>query len=490
MGASDKRAPTMRGLGSGPNRVHIGIDFGTSYSAAGAVIDGRLELVRFGHECQFRTTAYFPQTLPDAARFELTPALESEVDALVRAGRAEQARAAATARELRDAAGSAVGSFVVRSEMQLRRDALLAVRRHWLEAELARSRQSVAQLHNALYGDEAIDAYLAEGDGHLVVSPKSMLGYRLHGNARDVLVGIALHILEHIRMTASEQFGATVRHAVLGRPVEFRSSMGAAGGEQAIDLLTEAALGAGFDRVSFLEEPAAAAFGYHRELKARQRTLVVDVGGGTTDIASAEVGGAEPAPVILGAWGIALGGTDVDLALSMRNFMPLFGKDHTRTPVHHYYEAAAVHDLQRQQAFRTRRGFDDIPDPYGQRLLALQMPGNTVRLQQGVELAKIALSTQAGHETPLDYIEPGLQAVCTAGDLSGSATAYLRELSNVLEHVGTQLERAPDTVFLTGGMSRSPDVQRTVAALFPASPLVQGNASLAVASGLAFAAGQ
>lgn len=468
--------------------MRIGIDFGTSYSAAGAVIDGRLELVRFGRDRQFRTTAYFPQTLPDAARFELTPALESQVDALVRAGRAEQARAAARARELRDAAGTGTGAFVGRTEVQLRRDAMLAVRRHWLETELAGARQSVAQLHNALYGDEAIDAYLAEGDGHLVVSPKSMLGYKLHGSARDVLVGIALHILEHIRMTASEQFGATVRHAVLGRPVEFRSSMGAAGGEQAIELLTEAAHGAGFDRVSFLEEPAAAAFGYHRELPARQRTLVVDVGGGTTDIASAEVGGAEPSPVILGAWGIAQGGTDVDLALSMRQFMPLFGKDHTRTPVHHYYEAAAVHDLQRQQAFRTRRGFDDIPEPYGRRMLALQAPGQTVRLQQGVELAKIALSTQSRHQTPLDYIEPGLQSVCTASDLSDSATAYLRELSTLLEHVGTRLQRAPDTVFLTGGMSRSPDVQRTVATLFPASTVVHGNASLAVVSGLALAA--
>ena len=478
----------MRGPVRALNRVRIGIDFGTSYSAAGAVVDGQLQLVRFGDDRQFRTTAYFPQALPDPARFELTPALEAEVDALVRASRAEQARAATHARELRDATGGTT-SFVARSESQLRRDALLAVRRHWLEAEVARARQSVAQLHDALYGDAAIDAYLAEGDGHLVVSPKSMLGYKLHGQARDVLVGIALHILEHIRMTASEQFGATVRHAVLGRPVEFRSSMGAAGGEQAIALLTEAAHGAGFDEIAFLEEPAAAAFGYHRDLDEAQRTLVVDIGGGTTDVALAEVGGARAAPAILGAWGIAQGGTDVDLALSMRRFMPLFGKDRTRTPVHHYYEAAAVHDLQRQQAFRARRGFEDMPEPYGRRMLALQAPGQTVRLQQGVEAMKIALSAQAMHATSLNYIEPGLQVTSTGDELSDSARPYLHALSTLLENVRSQLDRAPDTVFLTGGMSRSPDVQRTVAALFPASALVRGDASLGVVSGLAVAAG-
>ena len=58
-------APGRYGL----NRVRIGIDFGTSYSAAGAVVGGQLQLVRFGDEQQFRTTAYFPQTLPDAAQF-------------------------------------------------------------------------------------------------------------------------------------------------------------------------------------------------------------------------------------------------------------------------------------------------------------------------------------------------------------------------------------------------------------------------------------
>lgn len=469
--------------------VRIGIDFGTSYSAAGALVDGRLELVRFGGEHQFRTTAYFPQALPDPSKFELTPALEAEVDALVRAARAEQSRAAARSRELREAAQGTAPAFVARSEAQLRRDALLAVRRHWLEAELARARQSVAQLHDALYGDAAVEAYLAEGDGHLVVSPKSMLGYRLHGAARDVLVGIALHLLEHIRMTASAQFGTTVREAVIGRPVEFRSSMGPAGGEQAIELLTEAAHGAGFDRVTFLEEPAAAAFGYHRELRATQRTLVVDIGGGTTDIASADVGGDGATPVIRGAWGIPQGGTDIDLALSLRRFMPLFGKGATRTPVHHYVEAAAVHDLQRQQAFRTRRGYEDLPEPYASRLLALQSPGETVRLAQAVEAAKIALSTSPGHTTRLDTIEPGLVAASVADDLGAEAQPFLRALSALLADVGTQLDRVPDTVFLTGGMSRSPDVQRTVSAAFPGSALVRGNASLGVVSGLAAAAG-
>ena len=45
--------------------MRIGIDFGTSYSAAGAVVDGELQLIRFGQDQQFRTTVFFPQRLPD-----------------------------------------------------------------------------------------------------------------------------------------------------------------------------------------------------------------------------------------------------------------------------------------------------------------------------------------------------------------------------------------------------------------------------------------
>lgn len=470
------------------HRVRIGIDFGTSYSAAGALVEGRLRLVRFGDHEQFRTTVYFPQSLPDPSQFELTPALEAQVDALVRASRIEQGRLATRVRVHHGSDLAGVGSTVPRSEVQLRRDALLAVRRQWLETELSRARQSVAELQNAVYGDAAIETYLSEGEGHLVVSPKSMLGYRLHGGARDVLVGIALHILEHIRVTASEQFGAVVREAVIGRPVEFRSSMGAAGGQQALDLLAEAARGAGFDRVTFLEEPAAAAFGYHRQLENAQRTLVVDIGGGTTDIAWADVGGLHAGPVIRGAWGIAQGGVDVDLGLSMRRFMPLFGKGHTRTPVHHYYEAAAVHDLQRQQAFRARGSFHEVPAPYGKRLVALQIPGNTVRLQRAVEDAKIALSSNDHHRSELGYIEAGLHAEATADDLTHGGAQYLRELTTLLCAVRSQLDGTPATVFLTGGMSRAPYIRDVVASVFPGIPIVHGHASLGVVTGLAAAA--
>ena len=68
-----------------------------------------------------------------------------------------------------------------------------------------------------------------------------------------------------------------MRTATLGRPVQFRSSMGSAGGEQALEILREAASIAGFDHVDFLEEPAAAALHYHANSESRHSTLVLDL---------------------------------------------------------------------------------------------------------------------------------------------------------------------------------------------------------------------
>ncbi|MCD9028484.1 Hsp70 family protein [Luteimonas sp. BDR2-5] len=447
--------------------MKIGIDFGTSYSAAAARIGDRIEHIRFGGQSQFRTAVFFPTTLPDPADFQLTTAMEGEVADLVRAMKGEQTRA----------------GIAPRSDAQLHADAVRIVRRQWLEQQMRDAAASAADLQDAVFGEEAIERYLEEGTGNLVQSPKSMLGFNLHPRARQTITGIAAHILEHIRLSASQQLGTPVREATLGRPVRFRSSMGDAGGEQALSILREAAAIAGFDAVQFLEEPAAAALHHHAISRQRQTTLVVDIGGGTSDIALAEIGG-DAAPRVHRAWGMPGGGTDVDLALSLAHFMPLFGKGVTRTPVHHFVEAATVQDMPRQRDFH-RRDFRDVEDPYGTRLQALQQDGGTTRLYRGVEDMKVRLSRhdEAGHV--LDYIDPALQVRTTRGDLETASARFLGQLGALLDEVRGDLPRPPDSLFLTGGMSGAPYVQAAARARFPEARVVLGDPSLGVVSGLA-----
>ena len=448
--------------------MKIGIDFGTSNSAA-AVVEGRVVPIRFGEAEQFRTTVYFPEVMRDPNDFELTPALEHELARLIDAA-ARDARAAGQER----------------APDALRREALRVVRRQWMEEQMQAPLSSTKLLQNAVYGDEALEAYFEENEGNLVQSPKSMLGYNLHPRARQTITGIATHILEHIRLTASRQLDTPVRTATLGRPVQFRSSIGAAGNDQALDILHTAAIAAGFDSVDFLEEPAAAAMHYHAESAQEHDTVVVDIGGGTTDVAHARVGGAQ-APKIHRAWGIARGGTDIDLALSLGAYMPLFGRGSSRVPAHHYVEAAMVQDMTRQRDFR-QHAYRDVDAPWGKRLQALQDTGNTARLYREVERCKIALSSEEQHASALDFIERDLAVAVDRSRLETAASNYLGELGGLLEQVRADIGHDPAAIFLTGGMSRAGYLQQAVAAAFPGSTLVRGNPSFGVVHGLAWAA--
>lgn len=479
--------------------MRIGIDFGTSYSAAGAVVGDGVQVLKFGKEMQFRTTAYFRQQAPDPNQFELTPASELEVTSLIRSSQNEQRRQSNRANALRAATmkindpdkrqleQSLIPTVVLRTEAEMRSEAIKAVRRAWLEDQVRSSSKSAASLQNAVYGDEAIEAYLTEGGGHLVDSPKTMLGFALGSHARTVLLRIATYILEHIRLTAVQQLGTEVRSAVIGRPVRFRSSIGDAGGLQALEILREAANAAGFDEVEFLEEPSAAAMGYHKSQREAKRCLVVDIGGGTTDIAMAMVGGQPAAPKILGAWGTPMGGQDVDLDLSLLRFMPLFGKGHSRIPVHRFSDAARVHEIYRQGDFM-RYDFSGYDQPYANRLARLQEFGNTVRLNWQVEITKKLLSDSSKIGAPLDFIEDKLLVTATQHELTTAAERFLGELTTLLETARAEMGSGPEVILLTGGMSRAPYVQATVQAAFPGVELTKGDPSLGVVTGLAVAA--
>jgi hypothetical chaperone protein len=461
--------------------MHIGIDFGTSYSAAAAIIDGELALVRFGDTEQFRTAVFFPERVPDPNDFVLTPTLEARLEAELRLARTRQRQQTAAAATRGQAPAS-------RSEDELRREALRVVRRQWMEEQARTATASVASFQHALFGDEAVEGYLESGGGNLIESPKSMFGYRLDPQVRKVIVHIATHILEHIRLSASRQFGAPVRGAVIGRPVEFRSSMGAQGSEQAIEILREAAAVAGFDHVTFLEEPAAAAMHYHQSLRQRQYALIVDIGGGTTDVAHARLGGGEAAQIAR-SWGLPRGGTDLDVGVSLHSFMPQLGKDRISMPAHRFVDAASVHNLPKQREFR-QQNYRLIDEPYGARLRALQEPGATTRLNQEAERSKIALSMSPSHRAELDFIEPGLAVDLDSEDFHSAIASFLGQMERTLATVRNDLDEPPASIFLTGGTSRSPQVKAHVQACFPEIPLVQGDPSLGVVSGLAVAASE
>lgn len=474
--------------------MRIGIDFGTSYSAAAGMVDGALVHVPFGEQSQFRTAAYFPRELQAGDDFELTPALEAEVTALVRAAKRDQdreqreyrQRIASAAKPGRKGETLAIPEPVVQSDDALAQQAINAIRRRWLQEQHARETVARDSLASAQFGEVAIDAFIDDPRGRLFQSPKSMIGFKLLPGVQEVVQTVLTSILAHIRIGAQQHFGRDVDSAVIGRPVHFKSSMGAAGDDQALAIIRDAASAAGFDRVDFMYEPEAAALDYHLRAPDRHVVLVVDIGGGTCDLCLAQAGGNEPF-VPLHSWGDATGGGDVDYWLNLLRFMGHFGRNVGAFPNHIYSEAAMVSDVVRQAAFK---GYDfrDHEPPYRDRLIALQADANTVRMARAAETLKIHLSTQPEGATALDYIEPGLGVTATQPDLVAASSFFTARLDRLLETVQRAPFPQPSRILLTGGGSSAPYVAEAVAARYPGIELVHGEPSLAIVSGLAKAA--
>ncbi|MGN6479411.1 Hsp70 family protein, partial [Luteibacter sp.] len=155
--------------------------------------------------------------------------------------------------------------------------------------------------------------------------------------------------------------------------------------------------------------------------------------------------------------------------------------------IHHFVEAASVHNLPKQREFR-KQDYRRVDEPYASRLRALQGTGATTRLNQQAERMKIELSGAELATAELDFIEPGLAQQAASGDFQMASEDFLDRMARLLAEAHGDIADSPASIFLTGGTSRSPQVRDRVAASFPGIPVVHGDPSLGVVSGLAQAA--
>lgn len=360
-----------------------------------------------------------------------------------------------------------------------------------------------------LYGREAMQAYLSGSEGRLLRSLKSLLGSRLMDeytavNDRTIqFFDIVVIFLKELKRRCELQMGQPLTHAMLGRPVHFVDD-NAARDALAQDTLGRAALEAGFTHIDFQMEPIAAALDFERRVNKETRTLVVDIGGGTSDFTvirlhPARSGVRDRTSDILATTGVHIGGTDFDRLLDLDVVMPHLGYRHIGTgkrpvPNSVFFDLSTwhlIHQTTTRKAMHFARELwtDYADQTLHQRLMQVLEMQYGHRLLAEVEAAKIECSV-SGNMAPIDlsFLQGDVQSAVDVATMAQSLDASISEvIACAQECVRKAGLTAVDTVYLTGGSSALRPLMDALQRAMPNAKLVRGNLFGGVAAGLAYA---
>ena len=154
--------------------------------------------------------------------------------------------------------------------------------------------EDIEVLRNSVqFGLASLQQYVEDPEEvYFVKSPKSFLGASgLKPQQVALFEDLVCAMMLHIKLQAESQLPEQIDQAVIGRPINFQGLGGDEANAQAQGILERAAHRAGFRDVVFQFEPVAAGLDFEATLSEEKRVLVVDIGGGTTDIAILSLGG-------------------------------------------------------------------------------------------------------------------------------------------------------------------------------------------------------
>ncbi|WP_331351190.1 molecular chaperone [Cellvibrio sp. UBA7671] len=355
------------------------------------------------------------------------------------------------------------------------------------------------------FGSEAIAHYIsAPGEGYFIKSPKSFLGASgLRQQSVDFFEDVVAAMMLNIKNRAEQHLQADITQVVIGRPVNFQGINALESNQQAQTILAAAGKRVGFTDIEFLFEPLAAGFDFETRLTENKTVLVVDVGGGTTDCSMVLMGPQhiqqlDRAQDFLGHTGERIGGNDFDIQLAQKILMPHFGmlsplKTGLPMPLMPFVNAMAINDIGAQTEFYdAKTGF--LLERLTRETYELELLERFIKMREGrhnfavvreAELGKIALSSQARHRFPLDFIEPTLAPECSAGDYAEASAQLLQKIAALISEATLQAGIKPHVVYITGGSAKSPLIRNLIRELFGDEiAIVDGDHFGSVAAGL------
>ncbi|WP_159587809.1 Hsp70 family protein [Chelativorans xinjiangense] len=359
------------------------------------------------------------------------------------------------------------------------------------------------------FGRSAVHEYMDGAEGRFMRALKSILGTSLMkettqvGRNRMTFQGLIGRFLRHLKERLEQHPRGMPDHVVLGRPVFFVDGDETAD-RAAQDQLEAAARAEGFRHIEFQFEPVAAALHVERALNEEALSLVVDIGGGTSDFSVLRLSpersrAADRRGDILSTSGVHVGGTDFDRCLSIAKAMPHMGlgtktRDGKRhLPVWYFNDMATWHRINQLYTARTLRDIQSLAREAAEpeklaRFEHLLAHRSGHRLAAQVEKAKIELTDAP--DTVIHLDEPGLSLALPVG--RGAFEAASAEL---VAKIGVAIDDALlgagvaagaiETVILTGGGAQVPLVQTAATSRFPDARITRSDQFGSVGLGLA-----
>ncbi|RRA48131.1 Hsp70 family protein [Acidipila sp. EB88] len=367
-------------------------------------------------------------------------------------------------------------------------------------------------------GPSAIEHYLAPEDKHrrLVQSLKSYLpsrsltGTEVFGR-RYTVEDMLARILRDLRTGAEDAFGAPIDRALVGRPVRFVGAETEEDAQFAVARLADACHRAGFAEVQFEYEPVGAACAYEATLDHEELVLIGDFGGGTSDFSLLRVGPSmrdrDSRERVLGTSGVGLAGDAFDARLVRHLVSPALGAGSLErsggkllpaVPAWIYSNLERWHYL---SFLRTRNVTEILKGAMAralepEKIEALQLLIDEdlgFQLHGAVQRLKYQLSQQETAAFGFDEAGLHLHIPVERAQFESWIADDLVAIENAVDGLLTQTSTAPadiDRVFLTGGTSFVPAVERIFTSRFREGKVARGEAFTAVAHGLALRARQ
>jgi len=366
---------------------------------------------------------------------------------------------------------------------------------------------------NYVVGEKAIEEYLSDGmKGRFIKSIKQILSRTTFTetriqNRRYNASDLVTLILKDLKETADAIIGFDCRKAIIGRPVFFDND------DSQKDTLAQirlkkAAENAGFNDLRFQFEPIGAAFAYEKTISKKEKVLVADLGGGTTDFTylildPEKVGAKDRKNDMIASGGIYIGGDSLDSAFMWEKGTPYFGKntqyEATRGQILNVPKSlfANICTWDKMNFFNGQKIQKDIEDYYYfsgyekkfKNLITLIEHNLGYSIFQSIEKTKIELSDDPLSDFKYSNLGIEINEAITLSEYNSVIDKNVQNISDYLDKFLLTYNINPqeiDCLFMTGGTSMVKAIQSLFRNKFPHIPINSGDNFKSVAMGLAY----